>query len=71
MLIHTTMRVAPQLEYLPIIRETVKQLKEEWDGGSVESWRGQWESESAREPAERSHLEPISFDQLSPMSARS
>ncbi len=66
MLVHTTMRVAPQLGYLPIIRETVKQLKEAWDDGSMEVWRRQWESEVEREPAERSGVGPVSFDQLSP-----
>lgn len=66
MLIHTTMRVAPQNAYLKVIREAVRRMRSAWAQGSTEEWRSQWEYETEAEPAERFDLEPVSFDQIAP-----
>jgi hypothetical protein len=64
MLIHTTMRVTPQLEYLPVIRERLREMRDEWDTGDINDWRVHWETEARREPAARHGLEPVAFDEL-------
>lgn len=66
MLVHTTMRVQPQLEFVPVIKKYMKTLSAEWSSGAVEAWREQWEFETLAEPAERHDLRPISFDEMSP-----
>ncbi len=65
MLVHTTMRVQPQLEFVPVIRKHLKALSQEWSSGAVDVWRQQWEFETLAEPAERHELPPISFQQMS------
>jgi hypothetical protein len=64
MLIHTTVRVEPQLQYLPIIRDYVKGLRAEWDGGERDKWRQQWVAEAEREPSSRHGLQPVEFDDI-------
>jgi hypothetical protein len=64
MLIHTTMRVEPQLQYLPLIREYIKSLRTKWETGEREEWRQLWDRESGREPSSRHGLEPVDFDDL-------
>ncbi|MGV0656685.1 Z1 domain-containing protein [Mycolicibacterium thermoresistibile] len=64
MLIHTTMRVDPQLEYLEPIRAYVKRIGTLVDQGDTESLRQLWESEISREPAARHNLRPLLFDEL-------
>ena len=65
MLVHTTMRVQPQLDFVPVIKKYLKTLSGEWQSGSVNAWRDQWEFESLAEPAERHELTSISFEELS------
>ena len=64
MLIHTTMRVDPQLSYLPPIRAFVRTLQDEWNAGETEQWRVQWTRETGKEPAARHGLREISFAEL-------
>lgn len=66
MLVHTTMRVQPQLDFVPVIRKYVKTLSAEWSSGAVEAWREQWDFETLAEPAERHELRPISFEEMFP-----
>lgn len=65
MLVHTTMRVSPQLQFVPVIRKFLKALAVEWASGHVNEWRTQWEFETLAEPAERHGLEPVSFSEMS------
>lgn len=65
MLVHTTMRVSPQLQFVPVIRKFLKALSVEWASGHVNEWRTQWEFETLVEPAERHDLKPISFSEMS------
>lgn len=65
MLVHTTMRVQPQLDFVPVIRKHLKALSQEWSSGAVEAWRQQWEFETLAEPAERHELTPIGFQKMS------
>lgn len=69
MLIHTTMRVDPQLQYLPVIKEFVKSLRDELMAGSTQPWERQWKDETKREPAERHALRHVTFQELSPVLA--
>jgi hypothetical protein len=64
MLVHTTMRVDPQLAYLEPIRAYVKALGLEVGNGETESLRLQWNAETQREPAKRFGLGPVAFDDL-------
>ena len=64
MLVHTTMRVAPQLAYIDPIRAFVKQLGADVAAGRTDLLRLKWEEESAKEPAHRHGLAPVTFDQL-------
>lgn len=64
MLIHTTMRVDPQLAYLEPIRLFVKNLGTELSDGDTESLHRLWEEEIRREPASRHGLEPVSFGDM-------
>lgn len=66
MLVHTTMRVQPQLDFLPVIRKYVKALAAEWSTGEVVAWRKQWDVEGLAEPAARHQLRRISFEEMSP-----
>lgn len=61
MLIHTTVRVEPQLAYLDPIRSFVKLVGVELADGNTASFRQLWETETQREPAARFGLEPIEF----------
>lgn len=65
MLVHTTMRVDPQLEYIEPIRAFVKRIGLDVAANRVSHLRELWESESIRESAERHNLEPVTFDDLS------
>lgn len=67
MLIHTTMRVTPQLEYLEPIRAYVKQLGTALASGDSDRLRTLWEAEITREPASRHGLVAVSFDDLAPV----
>lgn len=67
MLIHTTMRVDPQLHYLDPLRAYVKALGQRVLADDVLGLRLQWEVETDREPAARHGLTPISFDELLPV----
>lgn len=64
MLVHTTMRVAPQLAYIDPIRTFVKQLGADVAAGRTDLLRLKWEQEIAKEPASRHGLAPVTFDQL-------
>ena len=64
MLVHTTMRVAPQLAYIDPIRVFVKQLGADVAAGRTDVLRLKWEEEIAKEPASRHGLEPVTFEQL-------
>ncbi|WP_162599746.1 Z1 domain-containing protein [Nocardioides solisilvae] len=64
MLVHTTMRVAPQLAYIDPIRAFVKQLGADVASGRTDLLRLKWEQETAKEPAHRHGLTPVTFDQL-------
>lgn len=66
MLIHTTMRVDPQLQYLPIIREYLKKLAAEWLSGTRSQWANQWDEERALEPADRFGHESLTFADIEP-----
>lgn len=64
MLIHTTMRVDPQLDYLPEVRRFLGELRSQWKSGDIVPWRDQWRTEQEREPSERHGLEPVAFEDL-------
>lgn len=64
MLVHITMRVDPQLEYLDPIRAFVKLLGVEVADGETESLRELWEEETEREPATRFGLQTVAFDDV-------
>ena len=64
MLIHTTMRVAPQLAYIDPIRAFVKQLGVDVAAGRTDLLRLMWEEETAKEPAQRHGVAPVTFDEL-------
>ena len=66
MLIHTTMRVDPQLAYIDPIRAFVKKLGTEIIGGELELLRALWDREIAAEPASRHRLRTVTFDELLP-----
>ncbi|WP_243058316.1 Z1 domain-containing protein [Nocardioides sp. SR21] len=66
MLIHTTMRVDPQLAYIDPIRSFVKKLGVEILEGNLAPLRDLWEQESLAEPASRHGLRSMSFDELVP-----
>jgi hypothetical protein len=65
MLIHTTMRVSPQLDYLDPIRSFVKELGADVAGGRTDFLRRLWDAETVREPAARHGLRHVTYDQLS------
>lgn len=62
MLIHTTMRVDPQLAYLEPIRLFVKNLGVEVADGNTQSLGRLWEEEIRREPPARHGLDPVTFE---------
>jgi hypothetical protein len=64
MLIHTTMRVDPQLAYLDPIQDYVRDIASEIDRGSVGGLREMWEAECLLESASRHGLQPVPFDDL-------
>ncbi|MDO9486379.1 MAG: Z1 domain-containing protein [Actinomycetota bacterium] len=66
MLIHTTVRVEPQLSYIAPIRAYVKKLGEDVAQGRFEVLRLLWESECEREPASRHEVAALLFDEISP-----
>ena len=66
MLIHTTMRVDPQLAYIDPIKAFVKRVGTEILTGELGPLRGLWEREIAAEPATRHGLRTIDFNDLLP-----
>lgn len=66
MLIHTTMRVDPQLAYIDPIRAFVKKLGVDILEGDLDVLRSLWNREAEAEPASRHDLAPVSFDDLIP-----
>lgn len=62
MLIHTTMSVQPQNDFVPVLKDHVKKLRSEWEAGKVDGWRTQWAAELAAEPASRHGLTPVPFE---------
>lgn len=64
MLVHTTMRVDPQLAYLEPVRAYVKLFGTEIADGETASLRNLWELETQREPAKRFNLEPVAFEDV-------
>lgn len=67
MLIHTTMRVGPQLEYIDPIRAFVKRLGAAILDGETADLRALWEREAAAEPATRHGIRAVTFDELLPV----
>lgn len=63
MLIHTTMRIDPQLQYLSVIKDLIKGWVGSYDH-ERDHWRTLWEAEIEREPAERHGLTRIAFDDV-------
>lgn len=66
MLIHTTMRVGPQLDYIDPIKAFVKRIASDVLAGRTEKLQRLWELEIDREPAERHGLRRVAFDELVP-----
>jgi hypothetical protein len=64
MLIHTTMRVDPQFEYVEPIRAHVKKLGVDIAAGRLDPLRRLWTSETSKEPAVRHGLASVSFEDL-------
>lgn len=64
MLIHTTMRVAPQLAYIEPIQTFVKKLGVDVAAGRTDLLRLTWEEETAKEPAQRHGMAPVTFEEL-------
>lgn len=66
MLIHTTMRVDPQLAYLDPIRSFVRSVQADVLADHTDVLRQLWEREIGREPAARHGLEAVLFEDLIP-----
>ncbi|CAM3498573.1 Z1 domain-containing protein [Nocardioides dubius] len=66
MLVHTTMRVDPQLAYVDPIRSFVRKLGVEVLAGELDSLRSLWDREIVAEPASRHGLRTVAFDELVP-----
>lgn len=64
MLIHTTMRVGPQLQYLEPIRTFVKHLSAQVTNRDLEILHQFWDEEKRREPPSRHNLKPIAFREM-------
>lgn len=67
MLVHTTMRVDPQLGYIEPIRAFVKKIGSEVTAGKCDVLRDLWEREIKAEPADRHGLRPVTFDEVLPL----
>jgi hypothetical protein len=67
MLIHTTMRVDPQLMYLAPVQAHVRQIARRVASGDTNDLEQLWESETAKEPASRHGLAGVTFDELLPI----
>ena len=65
MLVHVTQRVDPQNELMGAIQVHLTGLRGQWRAGDTGPWRAQWDAETAREPAKRHNLAPVSFEELS------
>ncbi|WP_143413336.1 Z1 domain-containing protein [Glutamicibacter sp. BW78] len=65
MLVHTTFRVEPQLQFVPVIKKHLKALAAQWSSGDVEEWEEQWNQETSAEPAENHGLRTIGFGDMS------
>lgn len=66
MLVHTTMRVDPQLEYLDPIKAFVKRLGADVAASRTAALQSLWSAETDREPASRHSLRAVDFDELIP-----
>jgi hypothetical protein len=64
MLVHTTMRVDPQLEYLIPIRQHIKWIAQAVDAGVTVGLRSMWGEECDREPAARHALDAVLFEDV-------
>lgn len=65
MLVHTTFRVEPQLQFVPVIKKYLKTLTTQWSSGEIEEWKDQWNREILAEPAEKHQLRSIGFSEMS------
>jgi len=68
MLVHTTMRVQPQLDYLEVVKGHLRDLASDLDRG-IDKWRAQWDDETSRETAEQNGLAPVPFEAIEPLLA--
>jgi len=64
MLVHTTMRVDPQLDYLEPIRAHVGRVSADLGDGGVAELRAMWGEECQLETPARHGLEEVAFDDL-------
>ena len=67
MLIHTTMRIQPQLQMVGAVEVFVGRLRDAWAGGDRTAWRRQFEDEQSREAPIRSGNPVAAFDELEPL----
>jgi hypothetical protein len=66
MLIHTTVRVIPQLQYVELVKTYITDLRKQVQAGHLSSWKSQWDAEVERQPAERFGLQSLTFAELAP-----
>lgn len=64
MLVHTTLRIGPQLELVDVLSEWIRELRAELVTKDLATWRELWETESALEPADRHGLMPVPFEAI-------
>lgn len=66
MLVHTTVRIQPQLDYVTALGDYIKTLKFEVDSDNLEKWKAQWSSETLRESGSKYGYAAIQFEDLVP-----
>lgn len=64
MLVHTTMRVAPQIALVTAMKDKLAELRMDWSTGERLVWQSLWERETTLEPAERHGYAPLSFHDI-------
>jgi hypothetical protein len=64
MLVHTTQRVAAQFMYLPLLRDAVRDIRRQVEGGDIAELQELWERETSAEPADRHGLSTVPFDDV-------
>ena len=64
MLVHTTMRVLPQIALVKALKGVLATLREQWTRESHQVWRDQWNLEIGLEPATHHGLSSISFEDI-------